>query len=38
MKATGSWKGLPLGQVVIVSNRVAIPERIAKAGASGLES
>jgi hypothetical protein len=38
MKATGSWKGLLLGQVVIVSNRVAIPEKIAKTRASGLES
>jgi hypothetical protein len=38
MKATWSWKGLLLGQVVIVSNRVVIPERIAKARAGGLES
>jgi hypothetical protein len=38
MKDTWSWKGLLLGQVVIVSNRIVIPERIAKARAGGLES
>jgi hypothetical protein len=30
-------KGLPLGQLVVVSNRVAIPEKSASARAGGLE-
>jgi hypothetical protein len=31
------WKGPSLGQLVIVSNRVAVPEKNAKARAGGLE-
>ena len=38
MKANqGRWRGPLLGQLVIVSNRVAIPEKNAKARAGGLE-
>ena len=33
----GCWRGPLLGQLVIVSNRVAIPEKDAKARAGGLE-